>query len=44
MLEKIAAYAVSGKRVFVGIGVSNIVGPCGIAARLTEAGFAVTRV
>ncbi len=33
-----------GKRVFVAIGVANIVGPTGIAARLQQAGYTVTRV
>ena len=42
--DKIVELLSRGKRVFVAIGVSNLVGPTGIAARLEQAGYTVTRV
>jgi uncharacterized protein YbaP (TraB family) len=42
--DKLVELLSRNKRVFVAIGVSNIVGPTGIAARLEQAGFTVTRV
>ena len=42
--DKLVELLSRGKRVFVAIGVANIVGPTGIAARLQQAGYTVTRV
>jgi len=41
---KLRTYLDTGRRAFVAIGVSNIVGPHGIAARLAAAGYTVTRL
>jgi uncharacterized protein YbaP (TraB family) len=42
--DKLVELLSRGKRVFVAVGVANIVGPTGIAARLQQAGYTVTRV
>jgi uncharacterized protein YbaP (TraB family) len=41
---KLRTYLDTGRRAFVAIGVSNIVGPHGIAGRLAAAGYTVTRL
>jgi len=41
---KLRTYLDTGRRAFVAIGVSNIVGPHGIAQRLARAGYTVTRL
>ena len=41
--DKLAAYARSGRRVFVAIGVSNVLGPNGIGKLLIDAGFDFTQ-
>ncbi len=42
--KQIEAYVGSGRRIFIAVGVANILGSHGIAARLTAAGFNIRRM